>query len=116
MKTIPHGCLNLSILDGWWREAYDGSNGFAIGGDFHPADLEEQDQQDSKNLYHTLTTEVIPEFFDRGSDGIPRGWVKRIRRAWVTLAAQFSTDRMVREYTDRYYKQPNHFPTPGLEP
>ncbi|MSU35128.1 MAG: alpha-glucan family phosphorylase [Pedosphaera sp.] len=105
MKTIPHGGLNLSILDGWWREAYDGSNGFAIGDDSHAADLEEQDRQDSENLYHMLTTEVIPEFFERDADGIPRGWLKRIRRAWVTMAAQFSTDRMVREYTDKYYKQ-----------
>ncbi len=103
MKTIPHGCLNLSILDGWWREAYDGSNGFAIGDDSHPADLDEQDRQDSQNLYHTLTTEVIPEFFDRDADGIPRAWLHRIRRAWVTMAAQFSTDRMVREYTGKYY-------------
>ncbi len=108
MKTVSHGCLNLSILDGWWREAYDGSNGFAIGDDSHPDDLAEQDRRDSENLYHTLTTEVIPEFFDRDADGMPRAWLQRIRRAWVTMAAQFSTDRMVREYAGKYYNHREH--------
>lgn len=104
MKTTAHGCLNVSILDGWWREGYDGTNGFAIGPDSHPDDLEEQDRVDSENLYNVLTGEVIPAFFDRDDQGIPRQWIARIRRAWVTLAAQFSTWRMVQDYTEKYYR------------
>jgi alpha-glucan phosphorylase-like protein len=105
MKTTAHGGLNMSILDGWWREGYDGTNGFAIGTDSHSENIEEQDLVDSENLYQVLTTQVIPEFFDRDNKGIPRAWLGRIRRAWVTLAAQFSTWRMVQEYTEKYYKK-----------
>lgn len=103
MKTTAHGCLNLSILDGWWREGYDGSNGFAIGPDSHPADVNEQDRVDSANLYRTLTQEVIPLFFQRDAAGLPREWIRRIRRSWLTLAAQYSTWRMVQDYTRKYY-------------
>lgn len=102
-KTGCHGCLNLSILDGWWREGYDGTNGFAIGDDSHPADIEEQDRLDSLNLYKTLTEEVIPRFYNRDSQGIPRQWIATIRRAMVTLVARFNTSRMVKEYSERYY-------------
>lgn len=102
-KCGAHGCLNLSILDGWWREGYDGTNGFAIGEDSHPASIEEQDRQDAANLYKTLTEQVIPEFFDRDENGVPRQWIQRIRRAMVTLVPQFNTWRMVQEYTQKYY-------------
>jgi starch phosphorylase len=103
MKACCHGCLNLSILDGWWREAYDGTNGFAIGDDSHPDSVEEQDHRDSENLYRVLTEEVIPSFYNRDATGIPRQWIARIRRAMVTCVPQFNTDRMVREYAQRYY-------------
>ena len=103
MKAGCHGCLNLSILDGWWREGYDQTNGFAIGEDSHPDNIEEQDRQDSANLYQTLTGQVIPMFFDRDEQGIPRRWIQRIRRAMVTLVPQFTTDRMVKEYAQKYY-------------
>lgn len=102
-KTSCHGCLNLSILDGWWREGYDGTNGFAIGTDSHPASIEEQDRLDSANLYKTLTEEVIPSFFNRDAHGIPRQWIARIRRAMVTLVPKYSTSRMVKDYTQKYY-------------
>ncbi len=102
-KAGCHGCLNLSILDGWWREGYDGTNGFAIGPDAHPDSIEEQDRADSENLYRTLTEKVIPLFFDRDANGIPRAWIQMIRRAMVTLVPQFNTWRMVQEYTTRYY-------------
>jgi starch phosphorylase len=105
MKAGCHGCLNLSILDGWWREGYDTTNGFAIGEDAHADSVEEQDRTDSANLYKVLTKEVIPLFFDRDADGVPRGWIQRIRRAMVTLVPQFTTDRMVREYAQKYYLQ-----------
>ena len=102
-KAGCHGCLNLSILDGWWREGYDGTNGFAIGTDAHPDSIEEQDKQDSENLYKTLTQEVIPCFFDRDGAGIPRRWIQKIRRAMITLVPKYNTWRMVQEYTTKYY-------------
>jgi len=103
MKAGCHGCLNLSILDGWWREGYDGTNGFAIGEDAHADSVEEQDRQDSANLFEALTTEVIPLFYQRDAQGIPRQWLQRIRSAMSTLVPQFTTARMVKEYTEKYY-------------
>jgi len=102
-KAGCHGCLNLSIMDGWWREGYDGTNGFAIGEDDHPASIEEQDKVDSANLYKTLTEQVLPEFYNRDERGVPRRWLHRIRRAMATLVPQYNTWRMVQEYTNKYY-------------
>ena len=103
MKAGCHGCLNCSILDGWWREGYDGTNGFAIGEDAHADSVEEQDRVDSANLYKVLTREIIPLFYQRDAQGIPRQWIQRIRRAMVTLVPQYTTSRMVREYSEKYY-------------
>jgi len=103
MKAGCHGCLNLSILDGWWREGYDGANGFAIGDDTHPNSVEEQDRRDSESLFQVLTEEVIPCFYNRAANGIPRQWIQKIRRAMATLAPRFNTWRVVQEYTTRYY-------------
>jgi starch phosphorylase len=115
MKTTCHGCLNLSILDGWWREGYDQTNGFAIGTDSHPPDVKEQDLRDSENLFHVLTEEVIPAYFNRSAGGVPKEWIHRIRRAMATLIPRFNTDRMVREYTHNYYAPtpPPHDPVDG---
>ena len=103
MKAAINGCLNFSIMDGWWREGYDGQNGFAIGDDSHPDDVAEQDRRDSENLFRVLTEDVIPCFFNQDANGIPRKWIRRIRNAMKTLVPQFNTDRMVREYATRYY-------------
>jgi starch phosphorylase len=103
MKASCHGCMNMSILDGWWREGYNGNNGFAVGDDSHPDSVEEQDRIDSENLYRTLTEEVVPLYYDRDEQGIPRGWIKRMRHTMATLVTQFTTDRMVKEYTTRFY-------------
>lgn len=103
MKASCHGCLNLSILDGWWREGYDGTNGFAIGADSHSPDVDEQDRVDSANLFKALTEEVIPSFFDRDANGVPRKWIQKVRSAMATLVVQFSTNRMVRDYAQKYY-------------
>ncbi|MGP8200594.1 MAG: alpha-glucan family phosphorylase [Limisphaerales bacterium] len=102
-KAGCHGCLNLSIMDGWWREGYDGTNGFAIGGDNHPSSIEAQDKQDSANLFKALTEEVISTFYNRDDRGIPRQWIQRIRRAMSTLVPRFDTWRMVQDYTRLYY-------------
>jgi glycogen phosphorylase len=112
MKAGCHGGLNLSILDGWWREGYDGTNGFAIGQDAHADSVEEQDRQDSANLYRVLTEEVIPLFYQRDSHGIPRQWIQRIRRAMLTLVPRFTATRMVKEYVERYYAPPDPTGTP----
>jgi starch phosphorylase len=103
MKASCHGCMGFSIMDGWWREGYDGTNGFAIGGDSHPDNVAEQDRVDSANLYQTLTEQIVPMFFNRDTNGLPREWLKRIRRSMATLVSQFTTDRMVKEYTQKYY-------------
>jgi starch phosphorylase len=103
MKASCHGCLGFSIMDGWWREGYDGTNGFSIGKDSNPDNVEEQDRVDSVNLFQTLTEEVIPMFFNRDAGNIPREWIQRIRRSMATLVPQFTTDRMVKEYTQKYY-------------
>ena len=75
----------------------------AIGGDEHPASVEVQDELDSANLYRALTEEVIPAFYNRDDQGVPRQWISRIRRAMVTLVPQFNTWRMVQDYTRLYY-------------
>jgi glycogen phosphorylase len=103
MKGGCHGCLNFSIMDGWWREGYDGTNGFAIGEDAHADSVEVQDKTDSANLYRVLTQEVIPMFYERDAQGIPRKWIQRIRRAMSTLVPQYTTARMVQEYVEKYY-------------
>ena len=103
MKIVIHGGLNLSILDGWWREGYNGENGWGIGDDSHVDDVEEQDRIDLENLYQLLEESVIPTFYDRDEFGIPRKWLQRIRNSMVTLIPQFNTDRMVSEYVERYY-------------
>ncbi len=102
-KTTVHGCLNLSIMDGWWREGYDGTNGFSIGEDNNSDNIEVQDRQDLANLYAALENEVLPEYFDRDAMNLPRNWIQRIRRAMVTLIPVFNTDRMVADYTLKYY-------------
>jgi len=105
-KAGFHACLNLSIMDGWWREGYDGTNGFAIGADSHPASIEEQDRQDSASLFKVLTEQVIPTFYNRDESGLPRQWLQMVRRAMVTLVPQYNTWRMVQEYTQKYYLTP----------
>ncbi|HEX9614862.1 MAG TPA: alpha-glucan family phosphorylase, partial [Bacteroidota bacterium] len=103
MKVLIHGGLNLSILDGWWREGYNGRNGWAIGDDATVGDVEAQDEQDFENLFAVLSDQVIPEFYERDQNGIPRKWLKRVRNSLRTLLPVFSTDRMVAEYVSKYY-------------
>jgi starch phosphorylase len=103
MKVIIHGGLNLSIMDGWWREAYNGSNGWKIGDDENLPDLNAQDEKDFESLLTVLQSSIIPEFFDRDKHNIPHRWLKRIRNSMQTILSQFSTDRMVAEYTQKFY-------------
>lgn len=103
MKAALNGGLNFSALDGWWREAYNGKNGWAIGEDKDPDAPEIQDQADAVSLYTILENEIIPLFYDRGIDGIPHDWIERIKNNLRTVTPQFSTRRMVKEYVERLY-------------
>jgi starch phosphorylase len=102
-KVLLNGGLNLSILDGWWAEAYDGLNGFAIGNGVCHVSAAEQDKRDCESLYHVLETEVVPLYYDQDEHGVPHGWVARIKRAIRTLGWRFNTDRMVRDYVRECY-------------
>jgi starch phosphorylase len=102
-KVVLNGGLNLSVLDGWWAEAYDGTNGFAIGmGETH-ADVETHDRMDAEGLYKTLTEEVIPLYYERDRDGLPRGWIARMKSAIRSMGWRFNADRMVMDYVTKCY-------------
>jgi starch phosphorylase len=102
-KIVIHGGLNLSIMDGWWREAYQGENGWPIGDDTSDTNLEAQDERDAEQLYEMLIGQIIPEFYQRDSQGVPTAWIKRIRNAMLSLIPVYNTDRMVAEYVRKYY-------------
>lgn len=103
MKVLPNGGLNISILDGWWHEAYNTKNGWAIGKGEEYGDLAYQDEVESLSLYNILEKEVKPAFYTRGVDGLPREWLKIIRESMKTLNPLFNTNRMVKDYTEKYY-------------
>jgi starch phosphorylase len=102
-KVVLNGGLNCSILDGWWAEAYDGSNGFAIGNGTQHVSDEITDRRDAESLYDVLETRVIPTFYDRDVDGLPRSWIKMMMNSISTLAWRFSAHRMVMDYTQACY-------------
>jgi len=103
MKAAANGVLNFSVLDGWWVEGFDGTNGWSIGAGEEYGDLAYQDEIESRSIYELLEQEIVPLFYRRGSDGVPKGWVGRMKRAISTLAPVYNTGRMVCEYTDRCY-------------
>jgi starch phosphorylase len=103
MKAIANGVLNLSILDGWWAEAYTPELGWSIGRGEEYEDLEYQDAVESAALYNVLEKEVVPLFYTRGRDGLPRGWIAKMKASMRTLCAFFNTNRMVREYAESFY-------------
>jgi starch phosphorylase len=102
-KVVLNGGLNLSVLDGWWAEAYDGLNGFAIGTGRTHSDMTVHDNRDGEDLYRVLRDEVIPLYYQRDRDGLPRGWIKRMKRTIRTLGWRFNADRMVMDYTLKCY-------------
>ena len=102
-KVAMNGGLNFSILDGWWIEGYDGVNGWAIGDEHMIDDEADVDERDANSLYHVLETEIVPEFYNRDENDMPRKWISRMRRALETLTPQFSSDRMVRDYINQIY-------------
>lgn len=104
MKAMFNGVLNFSILDGWWPEAYDGHNGFAIGTLDIFGKVEDQDAADAASFYDVLENQIIPEYYDR-PDGIPTRWIERIKRAWWTMGWRFNSDRMVMDYVNNGYNR-----------
>jgi starch phosphorylase len=102
-KVVLNGGLNLSVLDGWWAEAYDGLNGFAIGIGRTHSNMDVHDTRDGDDLYRTLREEVIPLYYQRDRDGLPRGWIKRMKRTIRTLGWRFNANRMVMDYTLKCY-------------
>lgn len=104
MKAAANGVLNCSILDGWWDEAYNHECGWAIGNREEYQDGHYQDDVEGKALYHILENEVVPLFYRREKDGLPRDWIAMMKTSLRQLAPFFNTSRMVREYTERCYK------------
>ena len=102
MKAVINGGLNLSVLDGWWAEAYDGFNGWALSGDVDP-DPSVQDARDAGALYDLFEHEVAPAFCDGDADGVRGAWVERVRASMRTLAPAFCAGRMHDDYTERIY-------------
>lgn len=103
MKVPPNGGLNFSVLDGWWDESYDGQNGWAIGNREEYTDLGYQDEVESNALYNVLENEIIPLFYERGRDDIPRQWVNAMKWSMQTVCPEFSTNRMVADYFNKFY-------------
>ncbi len=103
MKVVPNGGLNLSVLDGWWAEAYRPGVGWAIGDGQEFVHAGYQDEVDAGSLYSLLENEVVPLFYKRDADGLPRGWIAMMKNSIRVLAPAFSGDRMVKQYTERFY-------------
>ena len=103
MKVVPNGGLNLSVLDGWWAEAYRPGAGWAIGDGQEFVHAGYQDEVDAESLYSLLENEIVPLFYTRDADGLPRGWIAMMKESISVLAPAFSGDRMVKEYAEKFY-------------
>jgi glycogen phosphorylase len=106
MKAALNGTLNFSVLDGWWREGFNGHNGWAIGDDIIKApDPEAQDAADAESLYETLENDIVPLYYEqRSADNLPAEWIARQKESIRTLAGKFSMRRMVKEYMLSIYE------------
>lgn len=102
-KVVLNGGLNLSVLDGWWAEAFDGMNGFAIGDGLIHVNQEIQDARDADSLMQVLTEQVVPIYYDRDQDDLPQDWIRRMKRSVRTLGWRFNADRMVMDYVREAY-------------
>ncbi len=102
MKSAVNGGLQLSVLDGWWVEGFDGTNGWGLPGDVWQ-DTGAQDARDGAELHRVLAEEVVPLFHDRGDDGIPHAWVEMVRNAILTVGPRFGAGRMVDDYLRDIY-------------
>jgi starch phosphorylase len=105
-KSAMNGGLNLSILDGWWIEGFNGENGFAIG-DLSEEDEETMDAKDAESLYTVLETDVVPAFYSADENGLPQVWIRRMKNALASLTPQFASDRMLKDYIEKIYQNKN---------
>jgi glycogen phosphorylase len=103
MKVLPNGGLNLSVPDGWWAEGYDAAAGWSIGKGEEYADPDYQDRMEALALYDLLEKEVVPLFYDRNTEGLPRAWIDRIKSSMKLLCPVYNTHRMVSEYAETFY-------------
>ena len=103
MKGPINGAINLSILDGWWDEGYNGQNGWAIGSEEEFNNDDYQDEFDSTSLFDLLEREVVPLFYERGPDNIPRKWIARMKNSIASVCSMFNTSRMVQQYFEMFY-------------
>lgn len=103
MKAAINGVLNFSILDGWWREAYNGRNGWSIGEDKYYENTDVQDAADAEDLYSTLENQIIPQYYNRDPKEMSHEWIARMKDAMKTVIPQFSTRRMVKQYVEKFY-------------
>jgi starch phosphorylase len=101
-KAAVNGVANLSVLDGWWVEGFNGANGWAIGDDVEYDDPDDQDLADANSLYSLLEEEIVPLYYERDRDNVPRGWVALMRESMRSNAPRFSTRRMLKEYASLY--------------
>jgi starch phosphorylase len=102
MKASMNGVINLSVRDGWWDEAYNGNNGWAID-DFKGGTLEDENKVDAETIYSLLENKIVPLFYDRDRKGIPHGWIKVAKEAIKTINPEFNACRMMKEYVERMY-------------
>jgi glucan phosphorylase len=103
MKAAQNGVPNISVLDGWWDEGFEGDNGWAIGGREQNPDDAAQDWSDAQDLYRLLEDHLVPAYYERDKAGIPIRWVETMRRAMASSLWRFSTARMLQEYTELLY-------------
>ena len=104
-KVITSGCLNFSVRDGWWDEAFDGTNGWAIGDDTFRLEPEVQDEFDSFSIYEILKNEIVPFYYDQNGDGVPKPCIERVRRSLLTIGPVYNTSRMVADYAGEFYRR-----------
>jgi starch phosphorylase len=103
MKAAANGALNFSVLDGWWREGYNGKNGWSIGSEAEYTDPEAQDTADAQSIYETLEKQIVPLYYERDASKTPVEWLKVVKESLRTLTPQFSLRRMLKEYMSDYY-------------
>ncbi|MGB2869238.1 MAG: alpha-glucan family phosphorylase [Bacteroidota bacterium] len=103
MKATLNGAMNLSILDGWWAEAYDVSTGWAIGRGEEYGDPEYQNEVEANDLYDLLEKDILPLFYTRGAEDLPRGWIRKMKTAMRAIGPEFNSNRMVLQYTEKMY-------------
>ncbi|HMA33120.1 MAG TPA: alpha-glucan family phosphorylase [Chloroflexia bacterium] len=114
-KAALNGLPNLSVLDGWWAEGYNGKNGWAVGEGKEFDNPDDQDWHDAQSLYQALEQGVVPLFYDRDAAGVPQGWVAMMKEAIISLAPVFSTRRMLKDYAEQLYIPAMHEAVAGLE-